>query len=175
MSMKHILIMGDIGAGKSTLIRRLLPITPRPVCGFYTKEGRNNNGSKVFFLHNAREPEDAWFSTEENRIATCFPDTVEVQPEVFDHYGVTCLQNLHPGGIVVMDELGFLESRSPQFQRRVLELLDGDIPVLAAVKSRAGVPFLERVKAHPKAALFSITPDNREERFTQLAPIVETL
>ena len=74
-----------------------------------------------------------------------------------------------------MDELGFLESRSPLFQRRVLEILDGDLPVLAAVKSQNGIPFLELVKAHPKTAVFHITPDNREELFSRLVPLMEAL
>lgn len=174
--MKHILIMGDIGVGKSTLISRLLNTTTRPVCGFYTR-GRETDcpGERDFFLHSALLPRWELFYTEENRIATCSPEKREFHPEVFDNQGVSCLQNLHPKGIVVMDELGFLESRSPQFQRRVLEVLDGDIPVLAAVKSQEGIPFLELVKAHPKAAVFRITPDNREELFAQLAPFIETL
>ena len=173
--MKHILIMGDIGVGKSTLISRLLSCTHRPVCGFYTREHGFGQDKKDFFLHDAKLPQRDLFFTDENRIATCFPKTVEVQPEVFDNQGVNCLQDLHPNGIVVMDELGFLESRSPRFQRRVLEVLDGDIPVLAAVKSREDIPFLELVKAHPKATVFHITPDNREELFARLAPVVESL
>ena len=174
--MKHILITGEIGAGKSTLIRRLLDTVHRPICGFYTlvrETGRT--GEKEFFLHSARLLPEERFYTPENRIALCTHKPVEIYPHVFDCHGVTSLGDPRPGELVVMDELGFLESRSPLFQQRVLELLEGDIPVIAAVKSRPDVPFLEAVKSHPKTTLFHITPHNREELFATLVPVMEKL
>ena len=46
-------------------------------------------------------------------------------------------------------------------------LLDGDAPVLAAVKDRE-LPFLERVRAHPKCRSFFITPENRDRLFLEV-------
>ena len=74
-----------------------------------------------------------------------------------------------------MDELGFFESKADRFTAAVLEALAGDIPVLAAVKSRTDVPFLNAVRAAPKAEVFSITPENRDELYRLLLPRMEAL
>lgn len=53
------------------------------------------------------------------------------------------------------------------FCNAVFALLDGDAPVLAAVKDRE-LPFLERVRAHPKCRSFFITPENRDRLFLEV-------
>ena len=66
--------------------------------------------------------------------------------------------------VVELDELGFLEARSGAFCQAVLGLLDGDRPVIAAVKDRDN-PFLNAIRAHPAARCFHITAENRDELF----------
>ena len=63
--------------------------------------------------------------------------------------------------VVEMDEIGFLEAKSEAFCQAVLQLMDGNRPVIAAVKDR-DIPFLNRVREHPKARCFPITPENRD-------------
>jgi nucleoside-triphosphatase len=76
------------------------------------------------------------------------------------------------GGIIVMDEIGFMEAGSKAFCGAVMHCLDGDIPVLAAVKARFDVDYLNAVRAHPKAALYTITKENRDELYKQLLPVI---
>lgn len=54
-----------------------------------------------------------------------------------------------------MDELGFLENDAKVFQSAVLCALDGDTPVLAAVKPK-DTPFLRAVRGHENAELVFI-------------------
>ena len=74
-----------------------------------------------------------------------------------------------------MDELGFFESKADRFTAAVLEALAGDIPVLAAVKSRTNVPFLNAVQAAPQAEVFHITPENRDALLAALLPRMRDL
>ena len=92
---------------------------------------------------------------------------------VFDALGVRYLAAARPGGLIVMDELGFMEAEAEAFKQAVLHALDGDIPVLAAVKDRRDVPFLNAVSSEPKAALYTVTLENREALFAELLPIVK--
>ena len=57
----------------------------------------------------------------------------------------------------------------------VLEALTGDIPVIAAVKSRTDILFLNAVRSAPRAEVFPITPENRDELFEKLLPRVRGL
>ncbi len=71
-----------------------------------------------------------------------------------------------------MDELGFMEARAEAFVRAVFDALNGTIPVIAAVKARFDVPFLNDVRAHPNARLYTITKENRDELFEEVLPAI---
>ena len=45
--------------------------------------------------------------------------------------------------------------------------------MIAAVKSRTDIPFLNAVRAAPKAEVFYITPENREELYERLLPSIK--
>ena len=111
--------------------------------------------------------------TRENLVGTCNQKIHNVCPVVFDALGVRYLAAARPGGLIVMDELGFMEAEAEAFKQAVLHALGGDIPVLAAVKDRRDIPFLNAVCSEPKAALYTVTPENREALFAELLPIVK--
>ena len=94
---------------------------------------------------------------------------------MFDTLGVRYIEAAQPDGILVMDELGFFEAQAESFTAAVLTALRGDIPILAAVKSRTDVAFLNAVRAAPKAEVFYITPENREELYERLLPSIKAL
>lgn len=168
--MKHIFLTGDSGAGKSTLIRRLLAAWELPYGGFVTKkEAKDESGFHPIYLHPAAQAPEQRQYREENRIGSCDKRIRDQKPGVFDRLGVEYLRGAEDGSVIVMDELGFMEARAEHFKARVLELLEGDTMVLAAVKSRAEVPFLELLHRHPRAELFRVTPDNRDELFALLS------
>ncbi len=167
-AVRHILICGDVGAGKSTLIEKLLRENIRPLSGFVTKrmaDGANREG-KVYIFPAAGERH---FS-QENLVGVIGALGAEPYPQVFDTFGVSLL-NAAPGALVLMDELGFLESRASAFCEKVLKTLDGNEPVLAAVKSK-DTPFLKAVKAHPNADVYTVTEENRDELAQILLPVI---
>ena len=167
---RHILICGDVGVGKSTLIRRLLEYSRRPLYGFVTKRSAVPDRDGLFSvrIRPAAQSGDEWDSGPKNLVgatdrARCFR-----YPEVFDGLGADLLR-APARGLILMDELGFLESGAERFCSGVLRTLDGDIPVLAAMKSR-DTDFLRAVRDHPNGALFRITKENRDALFPLLLP-----
>ena len=172
MEQKHIVICGRRNSGKTRLFNRLLAACRMPVCGFSTAivNSRDDGYHEIYMFPAGRTD---FPCTEENHIGDCNMRTRTVNTAVFDDLGVRLLE-AQPGGIVAMDELGFMESGAEAFCARVLELLDGDIPVLATAK--AGGPemsFLSRVHHHPKVALYEVTEQNAEELYAELLPIIE--
>lgn len=171
MRPKHILLCGDRGAGKSTLIQRFLEANTRPVYGFYTQRlAPDATGFHPIYLHAADDPLRAY--TRENQVGACDSKTHTVFLEVFNGLGARCVRRARQGGLVVMDELGFLEAEADAFTQAVLQALDADIPVIAAVKARYDVPFLNDVRAHPNATVYPVDTENRNARYAELLPVI---
>lgn len=168
---KHILICGEVGVGKSTLIQRLLSQSIHPLYGFITKKLEpDENGFHPIYIHPAGTTERVY--EERNLIGTCDRRIHNINLDVFNTLGVSYL-HAKPEGIIVMDELGFMEAKAEDFTRAVMAALDGDTPVIAAVKARFDVPFLNEVRAHKKAKLYMIMPQNREQLFEELFPLIQ--
>jgi nucleoside-triphosphatase len=170
MEKRHILICGERGAGKSTLIERLLAHNTRPLYGYFTKSAPpREDGFHSIYLYRAGDP--SRLQGEANHIGDCDSRQRNINGAVFDTLGVECLEAKR-GGIIVMDEVGFMETESKLFCAAVMRCLDGDIPALVAVKARFDVDFLNAVRAHPKATLYTIMEENREELYQQLLPVM---
>jgi len=162
----HALIVGQRGVGKSTLIRRVLEALDRPVFGFETKKEQHLEepvrGCPIY-IYDAGE---AHRQSEENLIGYHREADPDAFTAAFDRYAPRLMGPV-TADVVELDEIGFLEAKSEGFCRAVIRLLDGDRPVIAAVKDRE-IPFLEAVRSHPKARCFSITEENREELFHEV-------
>ena len=173
MDQKHILICGPRGAGKSFLIETLLQRWDHPIYGYITRSTpRDEQGYHSIYMYPAGTIERP--QTRRNHVGDCNSRERRVNPQVFEELGVECLQ-WNSDGVIVMDEIGFMECSSPAFLSRIRTALDGDVPVIAAVKARFDVDFLNEVRSHPKAHCFTITKENREALYAQLLPIWESM
>lgn len=161
--MKHIVIAGKRHTGKSTMIRRLLENYDGPVYGFHTDHGTcMTPGYRSYFMYKIGEER---VDSEENHIGDGMAGKGIFYKDTFNNYGVRCLE-AKPDGIIVMDELGFMEAAAEEFCSKVLELLDGDIPVLLATKAgHEDVEFLNKVRDHVNVTTYYINEENRDEIF----------
>lgn len=160
-----IMLCGDIDSGKSTLIRKLLEDMGKPPKGYITVRMPAVDGvSKVYLYDIANPPERV---EDAAVIITIENEVREKHPELLDTLGVQYLTDIPAGSVVVLDEIGSLESASPEFQKAVMRILSGDYTVLAAVKA-ANTDFLRRVRSHPDCELYIITPDNRDALYEQI-------
>ncbi len=167
----HSLIVGAPGAGKSTLLRRLLAGSDIPVFGFLTRKERDEWDPLLghpIYIYPAGGP---YIRSRENLIGHCKEQHPIVYGEAFDRFAPRLWEPVPQGAVILMDEIGFMEASSEAFCRGILHLLDGDIPVLAAVKQK-NTPFLQTVRNHPKATCYHLTQENRETLFHQLLQIL---
>ena len=171
--MKHIILRGPRGVGKSTLIRRLLEAAGANAGGFLTKKADPDaDGVTQIHIYPASLPEAQRRPAEGRCIGACRAGRMLYRrAETFDTLGVEYLNDTAGRNVLVMDELGFMESEALAFQQALLRALDGELPVLAAVKDKE-VPFLREVCAHPNAIVRDITPDNRDALFDELLPLL---
>ncbi len=172
MRIKHILLCGDRGVGKSTLIQKLLAANTRHVYGFLTRRlAADETGFHPIYIHPAGAVERV--HTDENQIGACDSRIHNVSVEVFNTLGVQYVREARPGGVIVMDELGFMEAQAEAFIRAVYDALNDNIPVIAAVKSRYDVPFLGEVRAHPNSVVYGVDAKNRDALYDRLLPVVQ--
>lgn len=159
---RHILITGDVGIGKSTLIRKLLARFPGPVYGFITlKMAEPASNFWPLYMFPAGLKVEERTCTKENLLGIRGA-VKEQHPEIFDTLGVELIRSAGPDGVILMDELGFMESGAALFQKAVLEALHGELPVIASVKNRPGVPFLDAIRSCPDTVLYTVTRENRD-------------
>ena len=125
--MKHILICGKRNSGKTELLDRLLEDCRMPLYGFRSCiTATREDGFHEIHMFPIRDAERR--PTDENRIGICNRSQREVNLQVFETLGVRLLE-AKADGILVMDELGFMEAEAEAFCEAVLRCLDGDIPV----------------------------------------------
>ena len=159
----HVLITGPRGAGKSTLIRRLTEELALPIVGFETKkeetEPDEQLGIPVYICLAG--------SAERQLVGYGGNGHSHIYTEVIDRFAAQLPTSAPSGHLVVMDEIGTMESNSQAFCRAIMTLLDGDTPVLAAVKEKDAT-FLNAVKNHPNCKLFRITEENRNSLYGEV-------
>ena len=86
----------------------------------------------------------------------------------FEELGLQYLSEASSYPLIVLDECGRLEQKLPRFRARVLELLDGDTPILGVMRQDA-MGWLEDIRNHPKVQLITVTEQNRNDLPLQLA------
>ena len=106
---KHLLITGKIGSGKSTLISKILLLQNEPVYGFFTKKEKPDSfGNSYVYIHAPNQPRKY---TKENCVGICTIGGSVGFSNIFDQHAYL-LNNIPEGSLVVMDELGTMESGS---------------------------------------------------------------
>ena len=88
------------------------------------------------------------------------PGGRQVFPEVFDGLGAELLRRAAGDdacGLILMDELGFLEAGAAGFRKAVLDVLAGPKPVLGVVRQGLGA-----WQDAPLGELWEVTKENRD-------------
>ncbi len=177
---RKIFIGGKSGAGKSFLVSRLIDDIKKSgmeVGGYCTKQYRDRedeDGEYLIYIYPAGAGERR--DTEENFVGTCRLGRRKIRTEVFEKYGMDLLNNMSEGAIAVFDEVGFFEADVPAFTEKVLEILNSERCCITVVKEKYGVPYIDAVRAlggKEGAVFVTVTEENREELYLQLAEIIQ--
>lgn len=162
------LIIGDKGVGKSTLIKSVLNQLNLPIYGFITKKECKENGKTPVYIYEAGKEH---IKTYENLICYCEDKNLDKTKLVFDKFADKLL--IPQKSIIVMDEIGFLETKSNKFCNAILNCLEHDIPVIAAVKNK-DIPFLNLIKNHNNCKCFYISKENRNNLYFEVLEFMKS-
>lgn len=163
----HILIVGERGVGKSTLIRRVLQELALPVWGFETKKLPATDETPLgapLYIYPCGAPH---IHSDDALLGYCGKKDRTQLTAGFLRFAPHLEQPVPEGHIILMDELGIMESDADRFCEAVLQLLDGNAPIIAAVKHK-DTAFLQAVRNHKNCRCFFITPENREALFEEV-------
>ncbi|MDR1291853.1 MAG: nucleoside-triphosphatase [Clostridiales Family XIII bacterium] len=180
----HVFLTGLRGIGKTTVIERVVngalsggTVSADEITGFRTvwmRSRETGSASEALYIlpYKAESPVPrAGARPVAERDAE--NQTLMIHPEVFDEDGVAILraatEGATPPKIIIMDELGYMESDSPAFRRAVADKLDGGVPVLGVMRWERN-PFLNAVGTHEKVEVVEVSESNRDalpERLTE--------
>ena len=155
-----IFVTGDPGCGKTTAVRRVVDrLANLPMTGFYTEEVRED-GSRTGFRGVTLDGK-AFTLARLGTSGTFRVGPYAVELEGLESVGVPALQPLPDTRLVVVDEVGKMESFSTGFRTAVEELLGGSVAVLGTVAVH-GVGFVKYVRQDPRITLIRMTRASRE-------------
>lgn len=162
----HTLLIGNSETNHGAFIDRLLAeLKPCPRLYGYrsVKEAADETGNAPIYIYPASSQRR---QTRDNLLGWCKDSRSMASPEAFERHA--CLiEDAQPDGLLVLDEIGPMESQMPRFSAAVLAALEGDTPILASVRD-IDIPFLESVRSHPKARRFTLTRENAEALFPEV-------
>ena len=167
--MKHLFLTGRIQVGKSTLIQKWLSRCCVQTGGFYTKKEPERDG--CIFVHILRADMNDTFR-DDNILFDCRHRDEENAVALFNVLGTQTLDNADNYQLIIMDEIGYMESQAEDFQKAVLRVLDKDTPVLGVVREYRS-PFLDEVRSRPDVTVLEVTEENRDELALTLPDILK--
>ncbi|MEW5797241.1 MAG: nucleoside-triphosphatase [Candidatus Zixiibacteriota bacterium] len=158
---KNLLITGEPGIGKSTVIRKLITeLRPFKPVGFYTAEIRNNGvrvGFQAISLDGRRR----------NLAHIDMRSHLMVGKYRVGVYGFEKFLNAidltgNDGRIVIIDEIGKMECMSRRFREVVCEILEQDRIVVATI-AKEGFGLIDNIRKRDDITLLEMNRRNREE------------
>ena len=154
-----LLLTGQPGVGKTTVIKQVVQALGTPAGGFYTEELRGPGGRQGFRL-----------VTLDGQTAILAHVNIRgrrrvgrygVDVEALDRVGVAAIkQALALQQIVVIDEVGKMELFSSLFQAAVLQAISSPCLVIATVMRKSHV-WVNALQAMPQVTLWEVTLANR--------------
>jgi nucleoside-triphosphatase THEP1 len=168
---KNILLTGRPRVGKSTLIQRVVERLRqegrRAIGGFYTAE-MSRHGERVGFSIN----------TLDGRVGRLAEVGLEsryrlgrygIDMDAFEGLALPALEEaIRAGGLIVIDEIGYMELKSRRFRELVVQALDSPAPVLATIL-RSKSDFGDALKARRDVELITVRVEDRDRLVDEIA------
>lgn len=157
----HIFLQGNRGVGKSTVIRKTLEMLGErmevSLGGFFTWNGGENDPN--VYLKAARPD----IGGEAHRVAyyDAAARRMICDKNVFESAGARILDESADADLILMDELGYLESDAETFKKTVMKTLAGEAPVLGVLRL-GDVPWHDGIKNDKRVTIYDVNEKTRD-------------
>ncbi len=156
--MKNIFLTGEVGIGKSTILAKIIDKLEKTIGGY-----------KTFPVHNEGKIIDydlvsLYDGSYGNFIGTIFKMKKDYKKAsyVFDNVGVDILdKSFKYRDIIVLDEIGIIESRAFKFQNKINTILDSPKLTLGILKKVDSL-FLDSIRGRDDVTIFDVNLENRD-------------
>jgi nucleoside-triphosphatase len=156
---KNILLTGPPQCGKSTLIERLVSHVDKPLTGFFTREIKER-ARRVGFSIITLDGKQGTLAHEKSQTRIRL-GKYGVNIDGIEQVAVPSMVPSKPDEIVVIDEIGKMECRSPLFRKTLLDILNCQHQVIATIAQK-GDPFIQKIKERGDVLLFRVSEQNRD-------------
>lgn len=139
--MKHLLIKGNSGVGKTTMILDCIASYKNQIGGFVTQrlieQDGETKGFCLTYIQKVESPRRPYQKSLEHIFIEHCTDGWTKNPEVFTKTGIEMIDDIinHHRKMAVLDEIGGVELNNKQFMEKLYELLAGNIPCLIVLKN----------------------------------------
>ncbi len=172
--MKHLVIIGRPGVGKTTLVQRLVQaLRPYAIDGFVTEELREED-QRIGFWLSAVDGRQVLLAHRRLEHGTRV-GPYKVNIGVLDDVAAPIIaRGTRQADLLFIDELGKMELCSPRFERAARDAFD-HARVVVATAGVSPIPFLEAVKRRRDVELIPLTAANRAAVREELTARLEAL
>lgn len=165
------LLTGSPGSGKTTAIRQAVAGINIRAGGFYTEEIRNGNIRKGFRIV-TMDGQDAILAhvdiTGPHRVSKYGVDINNLEK-----VGVSALRRaIGESDLIVVDEIGKMESFSPCFREAVLQAIDSGKKMLGTIMLNPH-PFADHIKRHPSVRVIELSRSNYDQVLKEITSWIE--
>ena len=170
----HIFLTGDVQVGKSTIINKTLAALKIERPGGFRSVSVPDlpDGAMSVYLLAAAEKAPAMGDFNRVGIRKGCGRGIEKFPQAFETAGVQALKNAEQSRLILMDEVGRMESAAAQFSARMEALLDGSVPILGVVQKIADTPLTNAIRTHPNVRVLTVTKENREQMAQEVLRLI---
>jgi nucleoside-triphosphatase len=171
--MNNILITGQPGVGKTTLIRKLSIIFKEfNPAGFFTTEIFENDERVGFAIENLNG--DGRVLAHINLKSKYSMGKFKIDIKGFEDFLQNILLKEKKTGLYIMDGIGKLECESKKFSKLIVDLLDADKPLIATIPEK-GTGLISEIKKRDDVRIVELTQTNHELKLKELTMVIRDL
>ncbi len=159
MTARNLLVTGQPGCGKSTLVQGIIQKIHRDLTGFYTAEIRER-GRRCGFKIVRLDHEEGILAHEKIK-GPVRVGKYGVNIEDLERLAVPSMIPDSEEQIVVVDEIGKMECFSPLFRETLIRTLDSPNPLIGSIALRGG-QFIQQIKKRPDVEVILLSENNRD-------------
>jgi nucleoside-triphosphatase len=157
--MKNIILTGPPRVGKTTIVRAVIASLEDKCAGFYTEEIKEQEERVGFKLHTLQNK--SCVLSHRDIKSPFHVGKYGVDLECVEEIGTLAIKKgIKTGKMIIIDEIGKMETLSRRFRLAVLDALDSKSPVIATMLFKRQ-PFCDKIRARKDVEIVEVTEENR--------------